>query len=400
MANNNGSNGLLFLLNPFLSAINSLINIRDKQSQKLLYLWFLVFGAAFCAVNETADAYRWVEIFNIESKYTVGQYLDQIRLYFSFDSDIKDIYALTVNFIVGRFTDNYHWTYLIYASVFGYFYIKSLQIFFRYEIVDNVFFYSLLFLFCYSNPILNICGMRMWTASWMAVYATLKIIIDKDYRCLFLLFLTPLVHDSFFIWIAIVLIAIITWRAKKIWYILFIASSFVSAVSFLDLFSAYTDFLPQFMQNQVWAYTESENALDKMAGVTTLPLYAQILRALPGYFILALSYILIFKTKQIDSDSDKARFLYLFIVIATITNFISPIPSLNRFSSVTIIPFLVIVWAMNKDVLINFKKFLMLAPVAYSYSILYWLRELISETEIWLYICPAPVTFIKYLFFP
>ena len=124
--NISGSKGILFLINPFLSAIDSLIHIRDKQSQKLLYLWFLVFGAAFCAVNESADSSHWVEEFYIQSQFTFSQFTDYLAEYFSGESYIKDIYSVIVNFIVGRFTTNYHWTYLIYAAIFGFFYIRSI----------------------------------------------------------------------------------------------------------------------------------------------------------------------------------------------------------------------------------------------------------------------------------
>ena len=52
---------MFFILNPFLSAVYSFKEIRDGMSHKFLYLWFLVFGTCFCAVNEAADSYRYVE---------------------------------------------------------------------------------------------------------------------------------------------------------------------------------------------------------------------------------------------------------------------------------------------------------------------------------------------------
>ena len=146
--NSFGNKLSLFLLNPFTSAIVSLKNIRDGKSHRILYLWFLVFGIGFCAVNEAADSYRYVEDFMVESHYTWNRYMQVVREWATFESNIKDIYTLTVNVLVGKFTSNYHWTYLIYAAVFGFFYIKSLKIFLKHQMVKKeIVFYALLFMF-------------------------------------------------------------------------------------------------------------------------------------------------------------------------------------------------------------------------------------------------------------
>lgn len=400
MTNNSSSKGILFLINPFLSAIDSLINIRDKQSQKLLFLWFLIFGAAFCAVNEAADSSRWVETFYVEAHYSLDQYLQVLRDYFSFDSNVKDIFAISVNFLVGRFTDNYHWTYLIYAAVFGFFYLKSVKIFLRYEVEDKWVFYSLLFMLCFSNPIFNINGMRMWIAAWIAVYSSLKIFLDKEYRYILLLLITPLVHDSFFVWIAICAIALLTNRYQKTWVVLFIISSFVSAVSYLDILHDYSYLLPTFMQNQIWSYTQSEHALEVMSGEIelSLPLYARVFNALPGYFRLLLAYLLIFNRKIINQDATKENIFNVFLVFSAVTNFLSGIPGFVRFQTLCI-PFLIIILAMNPEILQKYRRLLYCTPFVYCYRILYWTRRMRSVTELWLYILPAPATLIKYLFF-
>lgn len=400
MANNVGSKVLLFLINPFVSAIDSLIHIKEKQSPKLLYLWFLVFGAAFCTMSEAADSFRYVEDFYYESRYSLSQYLTILREYFTFDSNVKDIYSLSVNFFVGRFTDNYHWTFFIYAMVFGLFYLKSVKVFLRYEVEDKLLFYPLLFMLCFSNPIFNINGVRMWTAAWIAVYSSLKIFLDSEYRYMFLLLLTPLVHDSFFIWIAICIIAYLSKRYQKIWIVLFVVSSFVSAVSYLDILQDYSYLFPTFMQNQIWSYTESSDALEKMSGAIeeALPLYARIFNALPSYFHLLLTYLLILNRKIINQDKSKKIIFNVFLAFSAITNFMSGVPSLWRFQTLCI-PFLVVIYAMNPDILCKYKKLLYFTPLVYCYRILYWTRHMRHVTEIWLYVCPAPITLIKYLLF-
>lgn len=394
-----GKKTALFILNPFISAIVSLRDIRDGVSHSFLYLWFLIFGIGFSAVNEAADSSRYVDDFVVEHNYSFEYYVYLVKDYFTFESNTKDIYTLTVNFLVGRFTDNYHWLFFFYAIVFGFFYLKSLQIFLRLQKANtNFIFYFLLFLFCYSNPIFNINGVRFWTASWIAVYATLKIVIDRQYRYVALLAITPLVHGTFPIWIATFLVAILTSRFYKIWQVLFVLSSFVTAISFLSVLDDISEYLPQYMQNQIWSYTQSEMALKRMSGELTeqLPLYAQIFNALPGYFILFLSYLVVFNPKKFYSDKLSTRLLHLFVAFSTITNFLSAIPSVGRFKAL-VIPFLVILWSMNHDKLRQFDKYFYYIPIVYCYSLLYWYRNVMSVTEIWLYILPAPYTIINSL---
>ena len=248
----------LFLLNPFISAITSLRDIRDGYSHKLLYAWFIVFGIGFCAVNESADSFRYVEDFYRESQYSWDRYTHEIAYWFSFEGETKDVYTLTVNYFVGLFTNNYHWTYFIYAIVFGLFYIKSLKIFLKYTQRNDWLFYSLLFMFCYSNPIFNINGVRFWTSAWIGVYVGLKLFVEKQYRYLPLLILMPIIHGSSVIWVAILGVVWLTRYFQSVWIVLFIASSFVSAITYLPRVDQYRDLLPQFMQDQIWAYTESD----------------------------------------------------------------------------------------------------------------------------------------------
>ncbi len=386
----------LFLLNPFLSAIRSIIDIRDGFSHKILYAWFIVFGVGFCAVNESADSFRYVEDFNTECHYTWEEYTFKISEWWTFESSIKDIYTLSVNFFVGRFTDNYHWTYLIYAIVFGFFYIKSLKIFLKYTKRSDWLFYILLFLFCYSNPIFNINGVRFWTAAWIGVYVGLQLYIEKNYRYLPLLILMPLIHGSSVIWIGIMGVGWLTKSFQNIWVVLFILSSFVSALSYLPFLDSFSSMLPQFMQNQIWSYTQSDGALERMQREASLSYY-NVLMSLPEFFQLLLSYLLIINRKNINISNNRKTLLTIYLSLAANTQFLSSVPSVGRFVSMTI-PFLIIIWIQNHDVLKRFDKLLYLVPFVYAYSLLYWFRHMSSVTELYLYIFPAPFTIIKYLF--
>lgn len=393
------NNILLFILNPFISAILSLKNIRDGVSHITLYFWFLMFGIGFCAKNEAADSFRYVKVFMIESNYSWAQYMSKINEYLTFRSNIKDVYTLTVNFLIGRFTDNYHWLYFVYAVLFGFFYIKSLKIFLKQtSFCDNLVFYVLLFMFCYSNPIFNINGVRFWTAAWIGVYVALCIFVERSYKEGVLLLLMPLIHGASVIWVVILGCAWVISRLQNFTVILFIASSCISAVSYLNILDDYLYLFPQFMRNLIWSYTESEMALRRMSGISAYgKAYADFLIALPNYFQIYLFYLLILNRKEINKNKYAGNLLSIVLGLAAITNFLSGIPSMGRFQAF-VIPFEAIVWAQNYAILKKYDNYFMLVPLLYAYSLLYWYRHMCSVTEPYLYILPAPIIIIKYLF--
>lgn len=396
--NNVGSKFIFFLLNPFLSAVYSLKNIRDGISHRFLYLWFIMFGIGFCANVRAFDSFRYVEKFYTESRYSFDEYIRIIQEYFCFESDIKDIYTISVNFLVGIFTTtNYHWTYFIYALVFGVFYIKSVQILLRYNIGNKVVLYALLFMLCFSNPIFNINGVRFWTAAWIGCYVLLNVVFVGKKKSLALLLLLPLIHASMIIWIAITCCCLLFCRFRKVSIVLFVVSSFVSAASFVGVLENYSDILPPFLQNLVYSYTQSSTALDRMNGHSEYgALYADILNALPKYFHLLLGYLLVFNQKSVNRNNS-GQLLTIYLLIAAVTNFLSGIPSVGRFQYMTI-PFLAILWAKNYCVLTKYNRLFYLVPLLYAYNILYWCRYMSGVTELGLYLYPAPVTIIRFLF--
>ena len=390
---------ILLLLNPFVAAVLSLKQKRDRTSIRVLYFWFLMFGIGFCAVNDQLDSYRVIADFDTISGLSWSSYYSYLSDYFSFDTDIKDIYAVTIQFLVSRFTDNYHWAFLCFSAVFGFFYVSSLKLFLRYEAVGNLMvYYSLLFLFCYSNPIFNINGMRFWTAAWIGVFVSLSIVLEKNYKMLLLLFLTPFMHGTFIIWGVLFLLALLTQKYQRIWIVLFIVSSFVSAVSYLNILHDYSYLLPHYMQNLVYSYTEADRAVAIMSGQTSYKAaYANILNSLPGYFCLLMSYLVILNLKALKTDAKINRLMRLYIPLAAMTNFLSGIPSMVRYEKMTI-PLLVIIWAMSYGKMRKYNWIFSFIPFVYFYSLLYFFRHVFSVTEIPLYVMPAPLTMFYYLF--
>ena len=389
---------LLFIFNPFLSAIDSLLNIKKRDSRILLYFWFLVFGMCLCAVNKEADSFRYYNDFIRDSKLTWNDYVAYITDYFSFQSAIKDIYTISVHYLVSRFTTNYHWVFLFYSAIFGFFYIKTVSFFAKSTINNRTVFLILLLFLCFSNPIFNINGVRFWTAAWIAVYSLLKISYDKKYQYAILLLITPLIHASYFLVLVLLLLYLISRFFVKGWMVIFVLSIFVSAMSYLELFDSVLQFFPDFLQGMMASYSENSERIASLEGAGE-PLYARVLNALPNYYVLLLACILIIKKKSICVDANWERLFVMYLIIASFSNFTMSIPSTGGRYIQLSFPFLAILWLKSYENLKQYNSIIIYGiPICFAYSVLHWFRNVMSVTELDLYLFPLPIQIIKYLF--
>lgn len=377
-----------FIVYPFAAFLIALKNVRFKLGRLVIFLWFMVFGLTFQPINKSADSFRYYQDFQKERTYTFETYVSLVEDYFSFSGDAKDIYTLTIHYFVGQYTSNYHYVFLIYAIVFGFFYVKTMKFLCRRKMNNQIAFYLIfIFLFCYSNPIFNINGTRFYTAAWITVYSLFNIIIDKRYSYGLLLLLTPLVHGTYMMIALPLLIYLLFQRFQKFWIVIFVLSCFVSAVSFVDIIGSQVSFLPKFLQNQFYEYAVLQLGDKEQAEVFS---YAKILFSIPQIFIDILVFLLITKRKFIVSKSISDEVLTFVLVWFAVFNILSIIPSVGRFCTIGI-PFVSYLLIENEVYLKNNIKIVYLLPIVYAYSLRYWLIDVSSVTPDWLYMSPLPL---------
>lgn len=388
---------LLFFIYPFAAFILALNSLKSKFSFIIIFLFFVLFGLTFIAQNKSADSYHYVEDFNSYKKVSTSQYINDLKAFFTFQSNIKDIYTISSYYLVSRITANYHILMALWAIVFSFFFLKAFRFFVdRPEFKKSLVVSLLAFLFIYSNNIFNINGVRFYTAAWIAVYAIFEIVVNKNYKFVFLALITPLIHISYVSLVGVLLIYVLTIKYDKFWAILFFISFFMSEISIV-LIQNTNQFLPLALQNMVWDYTEGSNLLKRMDSFNTLPLYAKILTSLPRYYINFLMFVLIFNSKYIKSLPE-ARYVYVFLLIwLSFTNFAIAIPSFGaRFITIAI-PLITYICLLCYSKISSLPKLIYLIPFVFSYQILYWFRDIITVTDPFLIISLFPHLLIKNL---
>ena len=203
---------VLFLFSPFLSFLAAIPRMKTRSSFVVFYLFSLFYGMAYVtesgksetAGNDGAVFRAFFEDYICGMSFSA--YVMEIKDILAGNSWHKDIYFHSVAYYVSTFTNNYHYLFLAFSAVFGYFMLRSLSLMVKeYNFSGGVICLLLVSLFV-TNGIFNINGMRFWTATWIATYALLRVLIKNQRLYLLLLCVTPLVHSSFYFLLVVFLI--------------------------------------------------------------------------------------------------------------------------------------------------------------------------------------------------
>ena len=354
---NKGIKAILSIIYPLGAFLFSWKDLKSRSTYWVFFLFFIVYGLCFTASFEAADSYRYVEDLKAFSVNAERNFSSITQEFFSKDSEVKDIFVYALYYVTSVFAGgNYRVFFALVALIFGFFFLRSFKFIIGDEAFrDTPFFLLLALIFTLSNPIFNINGVRFWTAAWVAVYATFQILLNKRWWYLLLLAILPLIHGSYYVFIVFFAIAYLARHFYKILPYLFFISFFFTDIALLVIPDV-SGYLPPFLQNMIWSYTESSEALAKMSGEVAEQeaLYARILMALPKYYHVLLIYLLVHCRPHFKDETSK-EFLGFILGYGALVNISSMIPSMIRFWYL-LIPFYVYLWVHNSHVMIKYKN--------------------------------------------
>ena len=117
---------ILFFIWPFLAFIVSVSNFSKKEARFIVYMFLIYYGFNFVNTNTAIDAYRYA----LELKINSGRsFSDFFRIVGGLYSDTNvDIVEPLISFIVSRFTSHYSLYFAVWAAIFGFFYLKSINL--------------------------------------------------------------------------------------------------------------------------------------------------------------------------------------------------------------------------------------------------------------------------------
>ena len=373
---------VIFLIWPFGSFLYSLRSAKTKSSQIIFYLFMVLFGWTFIAETEAIDSYRYLQKYEIFLNNPIANYLNALESYVTFDGGVKDIYLqlcfLITSVVAGG---NYHALFALFASVFAFFYIKSL----RFMLNNKLFDYSIpavivVVCFTLSNTIFNINGVRYWTAGWVFVFACFSFLISGNKKLLLLLLLAPLIHIAFII--PVVLFAI--WRfagiSVTVLTVGYGVSFFIGSVS--ELVLSKMSLFPPVIQKLLDSYLASGlEAID-----SNKSWYGQILIRLPYFYLNALVIFFLMNSKVLMSHKMSKRVFTFVLVMFSFVNLVYSLPSIGGRMLQLTIPFLMFLVLIWKDRIPNLNYFIYLIPLVFFRPIYVWFQNVAMVSDPALYI--------------
>jgi len=355
-----------FVIAPFLSFITALFRLKKERNIWVIFFFYLVFGICFTINQKTGfDSIRYVEFFNsINANSSLSDIYISNIINNGVDSEVYfPIVACIAKHISG---DNYHIMFLLFAVVFSVFTVKAIKIFYEAYHPQKWWLYTLaITLLITNNFIFNINGMRFWTAAWMLAYGVLSFCVNKDKIGLVWILITPLIHSTFLFPITILLVSFFFGKAERVW-ILFLWLSVPFSYLSLEMIPFISAYIPDIYISKFDFYTDTHYIEQRASGVgfTYLENFLITCKMLVEAFVLYKLY----KIKKHDEDWIFRRFFEFTIMFVTLSNFLSPIPSVGRYIIVGFPFVLFFVWTnLNRQL---FRNCLILLAITMSFSIL------------------------------
>ena len=353
---------ILFFISPILALIASMKSMHTKSSRLVLFLFILFFGFSMLYDGSLRNdgLFHAVE-FQGFKRYTFDDWLRQVSSFFDSDNPehVKDIYDITIKYLISRFTDNYHCFFFAISILYAFFTVKFFKLFgdiqkFTWSIPWVI----LLYIFWDPQPV-NINGVRFGTASVIAVYSIFKIFVHKDKRYFLLIGVTPLIHATFVFVYGMLALIFLTRRFEKCWIVLLFLSFVFSELSLQILRDSSLLIQSPFLAGWVDNYITEETYASKASGFYWL---APIFNFLSRVFMLGMLIIMI-KYKVVVINDKRTKDLYMLSIIwYSVSNFAFAVPSLGeRFIHISF-PFIAYVWAIH-FLNTGYKKYLYLFPL-------------------------------------
>jgi hypothetical protein len=255
---------VLFLIWPFFALIKAISNYHIEVNRNIVYLFLALFGFTFVLGNEAMDSFRYALKLEQTAQLPFGQFYNIVLGLYSTETNL-DIMMPLVNFIISRFTADHRILFGVWALIFGYFYLKSVnKLHAIYSIHININALFFLVLFIILNPITNINGFRMYTAAWIFFFGTYNILVNGDKKFLIVSLFSIIFHFSFISVNLVLLMYLLFGNRNKFFYILVFISFVIPEITFSYL-NPLTNFLGEGIADRIARYT-SDSTLATVAG--------------------------------------------------------------------------------------------------------------------------------------
>lgn len=316
---------ILFLLWPFLAFLTALVNYSQKEARRVVYFFLIYYGLSFVIGELGVDAERYAEGLVDWARYPMSEFWSIFEGIYT--SASIDLVEPLVTFIISRFTTSHGVLFGVWAAIFGFFYLKSINLLHD-DFQKNPNWNTQIFLifFIMIIPITAVSGVRMTIAAWIFFYGAYHAVLYRKFWYLLLALSASLMHWSFLTANAILLIYYFAGN-RNIIYAPLLILSFVSPQIVAPVFRSLALFSGGEILNRYEGYSSEayiEGIEESLQGSSW---FLELSNNLAFYYLLlAILLIQIFNRKLLQDKADKNLFSFLLLFLAFV-NFGMVIPT-------------------------------------------------------------------------
>lgn len=319
---------LVFLLSPILAVFFSIRRYKEVWAKNIVWLFSAFYGFTFVIGNSGSDINRYKERFDmlVDMQMSFKEYLELLR-----KENATDFLQPMLSYFTSLITSDFRIWVMLSGVIFGFFFSRNIW---------NVLalgdkkpaWYGLLFIMVFSFifAVWDINVMRFTIATHIFIYGAFKLIVQKKRAGYIFLFLSPLMHFSFFIAIPVCILYRIIGNYTKAYFMFFILSFMVSELNLSALKSQLT-FLPQTYREQSSGYLNEDYKEHRESLSKNKNFRGKFYQSSLKWSVAILLAFIFFNRKKI-ADKKILRNLFAFtLLFIGIFNIFSVIPSMNRF---------------------------------------------------------------------
>lgn len=325
---------MMFLLWPFWAFVIALFNYSQKDSKKVVYFFLIYYGLSFVvpgAEFSSQDSVRYAMNFVETASLPFSYFFDIMKGLNSAEQTTIDIVAPFIGFAVSRFTSNYVFLFAAYAAVFGFFYLRSINLLHN-RFIDSARWGAFVHLafFTWILPITSINGFRMWTAAWVFFYGAYHVVLYRDAKYFLYTLGACLVHFSFMTVNAVLILYYFAGNRNLI-YVPVVILSFIVPYYLMPAFQAISEFLGGQILNRFEGYSSTGYGASLQAMMNQSSWFVKLYNSLLyNYILIGIVVIQVWFRKHMNNKHERNLFSFILLFISFV-NFSSVIPSFSRF---------------------------------------------------------------------
>ena len=319
---------LLFLIWPFLALLTAIANYSRKEAKMVVYIFLIYYGFSFIIPSEGSDSARYAFWLKENAALPFSEFFNIVKGLHSTGASV-DIVEPLISFIVSRFTTHHSILFAAYAALFGFFYLKSINLLHdNYMKSPGINSMIIMVFFVLIIPITHINGFRMWTASWIFFYGAYHVILHRDARYLIIALAASLVHYSFFAVNVILLIYFIVGNRNIIYFPIAIVS-FIIPNLVAPIFESMSLRLGGGLQRRFEVYSSEEYILAVQQQFEQTSWFIQLGNSLVFYFLLLAIILIQLRSDTTGKEQPEINLYSFLLLFLAFINFSTVFPTLG-----------------------------------------------------------------------